>query len=66
MAVALDQVIEGRRLQPQRDFGKLLRLSAICVAMKHHRDPANPQDDDEDGDEYSGSGIHPYKTIVTP
>jgi hypothetical protein len=53
-------------LQAQCDLGQLLRLTTICVAMNHHRDTANPQGGNDEGEDYSGSGIHPYKTIVTP
>src|SRR2546423_1112951 len=37
LAIAFDQVIEGRGLQAQCHFRELLRLTAICVAMNHHR-----------------------------
>src|SRR6266852_768782 len=74
LSVALDRVIEGFGLEPQRDLGELLRLAHVGVAPEHHRHSADPEHDDEHSERCTRrrhewlcagrrGGTHTYRTI---
>jgi hypothetical protein len=51
LSSALDRIVAGRRLQPERDFRELLRVAAVGVPLHHERESAKPEHDDESGEE---------------
>ena len=42
LSISLDDVVERRRLNPECDFGELLRFAAVRVVPHHHCHPAQP------------------------